>query len=107
MEAILEALNALYEWVASGVYTFFVDLWAWVALKAMTWWFDALLWKLTFVWDVASEVISSLGVANEINARLAALEPNSAALVRYAKVPEALNLVATAGVSNVLLRFVA
>lgn len=105
MEAIIEALSTLYEWFAGGIYEFVVEAYAWVSIKAMTFWVQALLWKLQFVWDVGGAVIRQLGIADEINARMASLPPDAAALVSYAKIPEALNMIANAGMARVLLRF--
>lgn len=106
MEAIMEALNALYEWFASGLYDFVVEFWSWVAIKAVTWWYEALLWKLTFAWDIASEVVSDLSMAGEISAAISALPGQAEDWVRYARVPEALNLIGTAGVTKIVLRFI-
>lgn len=107
VQALLDGLNAIYEWIASGIYTFLVEFYGWVAVKALTWWYEALVWKLTLAWDVGSAVVSELSMASTIQSWLSALPSNARSLVNYARVPEAINLIATAGFSKIVLRFIA
>lgn len=104
MEALLEGLNAIYEWFASGIYTFFVELWAWLSIKVMTWWFYALVWKLEFFWAVAGSIIRELAITDFINQRLSLLPQQMYQYLQYAAVPAALNIIAQAGMTKLLLR---
>nr|CAA45209.1 2-aminobenzoate-CoA ligase [Pseudomonas sp.]CAA47168.1 2-aminobenzoate-CoA ligase [Pseudomonas sp.] len=78
--------------------------------RRLTWWYEALVWKLTLAWDIGpgrSAVVSELSMASTIQTWLSVLPSNARSLVNYARVPEAINLIATAGFSKIVLRFIA
>lgn len=85
-----------YGWVD----TFFERAAAWVIYS----WIDFKIWSLQFSYNVASMVIESLGVTQEIESRLSGMSSEIYAFVSWLRIIEALNIIFSAHAATMIMR---
>lgn len=79
---------------------------AYLITKALTAWFDFLLWQLEFAWGIGSQVVENLHLAETINTALGGLPSDARGVVMYFRIPEAINMIFNAGVAKLVLNWI-
>jgi hypothetical protein len=73
---------------------------AWVIVS----WLEFKIWSLTFSYNVASLVIESLGITQQIESRLNGLSSQVYAFVSFLRIIEALNIIFSAHAATMIMR---
>jgi hypothetical protein len=103
---MLEALMFLADWVANGIYNFFVELWAWFVIVATSFIITVTMFFGNLAWDISSVIISNLGLDAAINSAWASLDSDIAGILAAIRIPEAVMNIITALITKWTMRFV-
>lgn len=103
---MLDALQAIYNWLTGGIYTFFTSafqsLMEWLLVSALQY----MLWAINFGWGIAQGIISDLQISQHLNAALGGFPPQVAGLLLYFKIPEVMLNITSAYITRFVLRFI-
>lgn len=103
---MFEFLQSIADFFSFGIYQWFEDATKFLISSLIVWWLEMQLSGLIFAWDVAKGVVSNLGIASAITGAWSALPADVAASARFFRIPEALNLLLTAGVTRFVMTFI-
>lgn len=90
---------------SGGIYQFFTKWFAEFIKWYMVAWYKAKLTSITFAWDVASEILSSLNISQQINMAFSALDSRVVQIISFFRIPEAINIVLSAYTTRFVLNF--
>jgi len=102
---MVEFFNAILEFLDTGIYTFFTELYAWLIIKYTTYKIGFLLTMLQFSWDVAKEILVQLSITQEIENALATLPPETVSHLSFFNVISGINLILNAAITRFVMRF--
>ncbi|ASP40350.1 hypothetical protein CHH28_17440 [Bacterioplanes sanyensis] len=99
----VEALS-LYESVFSTdsytwIDTFFERVAAWLVL----WWLEIKLWTIAFGYDIAKELIEQLGIVQQLESSIAALNNQTFRLLAYLNIFEGINIIMSSYATRMIL----
>lgn len=90
---------------STGIYAFFTE---WFA-EFMKWfyvgWYKSKLMAITFAYDVAQEVLTSLDMKSIIDSAFSALDFKVLQMISFFRIPEALNIIFSAYGTRMVLTF--
>jgi hypothetical protein len=105
VNSIIDINQEIIDFRQTGIYHFFVE---WFA-ELMKWfyvgWYKSKLFAITFAWDVAQEILSSLNLSDAIESAFNSLDSKLLAVVSFFRIPEGLNLILSAYVTRMVLTF--
>lgn len=103
--AIIDVFNQIQSFISDGIYQLLVDFTAWAIKKAVIASIKFKIWALGFAWDVAQEIIVDLNVNAYLNAAWGSLNASTLSMLQFFKVPEAIQMILSAGVTKFVFRF--
>lgn len=102
---MFEFLDFISTWLNETIYTFFVDATAYVFSTLILLWWKLQIGGLEFAWDIAKGVIQALGLNTYLQNAWAAIPAESMAGLQFFRVPESVNLLLTAGMTRLVMKF--
>lgn len=106
MDAIIAFMDSISDWLEQDQYTFFEDLIGYLVIQATIAKVQFMLWSVQFSWGVAQSVLDQLTIGTQIEAIWAATDSAVLSWLSYFKVPQALNMILTAGTTKFVMRMV-
>lgn len=103
---VINYLAGLWDWINTGIYDFFVQLTAWVGEWLAVWWIKYWIWKIAFAWEVVQVIMVNFNVSAEIALWMGFLPPAIGDTLAWVRIPEAINIIASAFVARLGLRMV-
>ena len=103
---MFEFLVSLANWFSTGIYDFFVEWMAYFISSMVLLWFKLQLTGLDFAWGLAQTVIQNLGISSAIASAWNSLPVDIVSTARFFKVPEAFNILISAGVTRLVMSFI-
>ena len=91
---------------SSGIYQFFTHWFAEFLKWFVVGWYKAKLQAITFSWDVASEILSSLNLSSVLQSAFSQLDSNVVSVISFFRIPEAINLILSAHVTRQVMTFI-
>ena len=89
-----------------GIYKFFTQWFAEFIKWSMVGWFKFKLQSLTFAWDVASEILTSLNLSTVVESAFAQLDSKVVSIISFFRIPEAINMILSAYVTRLVMTFI-
>lgn len=100
------------EWLSDFISSFMFDLYgwatqlaAWLVIKSTTAYVEFKIWSITFMWDVAKQILISYDFAGFISRTLNSLPSQIQGPVRYLGIPEGITMLTQAAVTKYCMRF--
>lgn len=103
---MFEFLEFLANWFNDGIYTWFEEAMAYVFSTLILLWFKLQLEGLKFAWGIAQGIIANLGVSSAIQNAWAGLPSDVSQAAAFFRVPEAFNILISAGVTRLVMSFI-
>lgn len=103
MGEILDGIQAIFDFLNSGLFDFVDDMFSSISVWVATWYFKAKIEMLTFAWDLASVLIDQLNISAVISQHWSSLDPELLWFLTRYNIPEALNMVLNAAVTRFIL----
>lgn len=103
---MFEFLQSISDFFTSGIYSFVEEAAKYLIETAIIWWIKTQIWGLTFAWEIAQGVLTSLNVSQHIAAGMSSLSSEVVAAINFFRVPEAINILLTAGVTRMVMSLI-
>lgn len=101
----MEWLAKLYEWVNVGIYDFATETFAYALEWLVVAKIELMIFITSFMWDVASNVITNIGLSGLINAAWGNLDSMLLNYLTFFRIPDCLNIIIQALVTKFSMRF--
>ncbi|AEG00734.1 DUF2523 domain-containing protein [Methylomonas methanica] len=105
VNAIVESGQMVSDFFTTGIYELLTKFTAWFVKWSVVAMWKAKLAAIAFSWDVAQELITTLNISGYINAAWSTLDSKVLNMFVYFKIPEAVNIVMSAGVTKFVMKF--
>lgn len=105
VNAIVALSQDINDFFSVGIYHLLTQFTAWFIRWYMVGMWTAKLALLTFSWDVAQELISSLNLSVMLQTAWSSLESRTLSMLVFFRVPEAVNIILSAAVTKFVFRF--
>lgn len=102
MGEILDAISYIADFVGSGIYDFFVEVFTELTIWGVTFYIEAKIFAIGFAWDVAAGLLETLDISRYIQQAWSSLDSQLVSFLTRYRIPEALNLI----IQAYLTRFV-
>ncbi len=106
MDWLIQFTDSMLDFQEEGQYSFFQEFVAWVLIKATVWKIEAMLWTAQFSWGVAQAVLDNLTIGDQVEALWQSTDSYVLSWLTYFKIPQALNIIMTAGTTKFVMRMV-
>lgn len=106
VNSIVDFRQELDDFRTSGIYKFFTQWFAEFIKWSMVGWFKFKLQALTFAWDVANEILTSLNLSQQIDLAFSALDSNVVSIISFFRIPEAINIILSAYTTRLVMTFI-
>ena len=106
VNSIVDFRQELDDFRTSGIYKFFTQWFAEFIKWSMVGWFKFKLQALTFAWDVANEILTSLNLSQQIDMAFSALDSNLVSIISFFRIPEAINIILSAYTTRLVMTFI-
>lgn len=100
------------EWLSDFISSFMLDLYgwssqlaAWLVIKSTIAYIDFKIWSITFMWEVANQILISYDFSGFISRTLNSLPPQIQGPVRFLGIPEGITLLLQAAVTKYCMKF--
>lgn len=103
---MFEFLQSISDFFTTGIYTFFEDSAKYGITTLLIWWVKAQIWGITFAWEIGQSVLSAFNVSGQIATAFGSLSPEVSAGVTFFRVPEAVNILLSAGATRFVMNMV-
>jgi len=103
---LFDLIKSVSDWFNDGVYGFFTEAIAYVFQTLILLWFKLQLEGIKFAYQVASLVLDGLNISQTLNAAWSSLPSDVASAARFFRVPEAFNLLISAGATRLVMSFI-
>jgi hypothetical protein len=106
VNSIVDVRQQIDDFRSSGIYQFFTH---WFSEFLKWWvvaWYKGKLQAITFAWDVASEILSSLNLSAVVQSAFSQLDSNVVSIISFFRIPEAINLILSAYVTRQVMTFI-
>lgn len=103
---MFEFLQSLSDFIMTGIYTFFEEAAKYGITTLLIWWVKAQIWGITFAWEIGQSVLAGFNVAAQVSTAFASLSPEVSAGIAFFRVPEAVNILLSAGATRFVLNMV-
>jgi hypothetical protein len=103
--AIIDLFNTTQAFITDGIYQLLVDFTAFLIKKAVIGMIKFKIWALGFAWDVAKDLIADLNINTILNTAWGSLHPQTLSMFQFFRVPEAVQMMVSAGVTKFVFRF--
>lgn len=105
MEQFYDLVQQGLEWLNSGQYGYWQQLFAYWVKWAIYGKIQFILWALPFTWGIAASVLDMLNVSQYLNDAWASLDSYILGWLTYLRIPDAINILINAFMTRVVLRF--
>lgn len=105
VNAINNSAQDVYNFFHGGLYELLTKWTAWFIRWFVVGMFKAKIAALTFAYDVAQELITSMNLSAYLNNAYASLESRTLAALTFFRIPEAINIIISASVTKFVFRF--
>lgn len=105
VNAVVDLQNEIEQWRSTGIYQFFTKWFAEFIKWSIVGWYKFKLQALTFAWDVAQEILTSLNVSSALNSAFSQLDFRIVAIISFLRIPEAINIIMSAYTTRLVLSF--
>ncbi|MEN9481583.1 MAG: hypothetical protein RLZZ298_2978 [Pseudomonadota bacterium] len=102
---MFEFLQSIADFFTTGIYAWFMSAIAYVMESALVWYFELKISTLTFAWNIAKNVLTALHLSTQLQTSMSSLPPSVASGIAFFRVPEAINMIMSAGVTRLVLRY--
>jgi hypothetical protein len=106
VNAIVDFSDQVQSFFADGIYDLLSQWTAWFIEWAVVAMWKVKLAVLAFSWDVAQNIIADLNISAFLNQAWGALNSQTLSMLFFFRVPEAVNIIVSAGVTKLVFRFV-
>lgn len=103
---MFEFLESIATFFQVGIYEFFQEAFKYFAVTLTVWYIEMQIWGLTFAWETAQTVLSTLNVSQQIASAFSGLPAQVSQGAQFFRVPEAINLLLTAGVTRLVMSLI-
>jgi hypothetical protein len=106
VNSIVDLRQQIEDFRSSGIYQFFTH---WFAEFLKWWvvgWYKAKLQAITFSWDVAHEILSSLNLSTVVESAFSQLDSKVVSIISFFRIPEAINMILSAYVTRQVMTFI-
>jgi hypothetical protein len=105
VDSIVDINQQITDFRETGIYNFFVQ---WFA-EFMKWfyvgWYKSKLMAITFAYDVAQEILTSLNLSSQIDSAFGMLDSKVVGVISFFRIPEGLNIIFSAYMTRMVLTF--
>lgn len=105
LEHFQQFFDDVYEFIFEGIYDFVMGAIIWLIARIFILYIDANIWMIGFAWSIAQEIIEGLSFSDFLNSSLDALPLATKQALVFFKIPEALNMLASALATRIVLKF--
>ncbi len=102
---IVEFRQDVEDFRTTGIYEFCVKWFAEFIKWSVIVWYKFKLQSITFAWDVAKEILTSLDLSSAINESFSALDFKVVQIITFLRIPEAINIILSAYTTRLVLSF--
>jgi hypothetical protein len=106
MDFILTFTDSVLDWLELGQYNFLEEFMAWALINYTMAKIQFMLWSAQFSWGVAQSVLDQLTIGDQIEQLWAQTDSYVLSWLSYFKIPQALNMILTAGTTKFIMRMV-
>lgn len=99
-------LNDVSDFHQSGIYQFFKQVFAQFIIYSTVAYIEFKIFMLGFAYDVAKEILNQLSFSTLLSQAWGSIDSNTAHLLGFFKIPEAINIVLSAKVTKFVLKFI-
>lgn len=103
---MIETLNAIYEFITSGIYDFFVESFSWFATKLTIISIQFKVWILGFSWDVAKEILTTFDMSSKIQTAFDQVPSTERQLLYFFRLPEVISNLMAGLLGRYVFRFI-
>lgn len=103
--AIVDLRQDIENFFSTGIYEFFTKFFAEFIKWAVVLWYKFKLFSITFSYDIASEILSSLNLSQTIDSAFNSLDSRVAKFVSFFRIPEAVSLIISAYTTRFVMYF--
>lgn len=102
---MLDALQAIWDWFAVGIYDFFVSAFAWFSIKWATWKIEMNLLMIQLAWEVAGEVIASFQLTEKFTEYVGMLNADTKNALAFFNIFAGIDILFKACITRFILNF--
>ena len=102
---MFEFLQSISDFFTTGIYEWFMSAVAYVMESALIWYFEMKVSTITYAWDIAKNVLQALHLSTQLQGAFSALPASVSSGLAFFWVPEAVNMMLSAGVTRLVLRY--
>ena len=102
---IVEFRQDVEDFRSTGIYEFCVKWFAEFIKWYLVGWYKVKLQSITFAWDIAQEILTSLSISEKIDLAFSALDSLVVQVISFFRIPEAINIVLSAYTTRFVLNF--
>lgn len=106
VNSIVDIRQEIEDFRSSGIYQFFMHWFAEFLKWCVVGWYKVKLQAITFSWDVANEILSSLNLSTVVESAFAQLDSKVVSIISFFRLPEAINLILSAHVTRQVMNFI-
>jgi len=99
-------MDTVLDWLEQDQFTFFEDFVAFFVVQLTIAKISFMLWSMEFSWGVAQAVLDQLSIGAQVEALWAATDSVLLSWLSFFKIPQALNMIMTAGTTKFVMRMV-
>lgn len=103
---MFEFLQSISDFFTTGIYTFFEEAAKYFVTTLLIWWVKSQIWGISFAWEVGQSLLSAFNVSSHISSAFGALSSEVMAGITFFRVPEAVNILLSAGATRFVLNMV-
>lgn len=103
---MFEFLQSLSDWIQVGIYEFFEAAAKYGITTLLIWWIKAQIWGITFAWEIGQSILGAFNVSAQIATAFSVLSAEASAGINFFRVPEAINILLSAGATRFVLNMV-
>lgn len=101
----LDGIQAIYDWITSGIYDFVVEVVSFFIVKWTLFSIELKTLVLQFSWDIARDIISDLKISEQLSSALGVLPPDVRAKMDFFNITSGINLVLNSLITRYVMGF--
>ena len=104
--SVLDSIGVMVDWFEVGGYEMADNILERIAVWVIIWELETKLFFLEISFSIAESFINALDISGHIQSALNGLDSRIAAFVAWLKIPEAINIIASAHVTSLVFRMI-
>lgn len=106
MQELLDGIQAIYDFITSGIYEFWKEATVYLVKTAILFWIDVQIKSLEFAITIARGVLDSLNVSGHIQLAITSAPSELQQYLYFFRIPECINIILTGFVGRFVLKYV-